>query len=283
MLKMIIPLGLLCTAAMTPPAPLQKVDLLTAIQKKMVSVKPLSNGQNSEICIDMEVKNLTSSPIELTVQPGTLFNTTDNSMQDIIVTQPTTVYAYYNKPTSMPIYGFCCQAGNAVPSPGSDFNVQACSNKELVQLAKHCASRRYDPELQQAAIWAVSDKHSVGGIYNDDKAQCDSLRTFTANLLHVAVPFYDVDYGYTPNTAFVYSPKTLSGAMQYEIQKAGKASLIIYGPDKEVFEAFYVDKPMTSGFYTQRFRYSATNMAAGDYTVVLLVDNQKVVQQVITL
>jgi hypothetical protein len=260
-----------------------KLNILDAIAKKAVAVKAISTGGNSEKCINVEVKNLSAQPLEVSIPAGTLFNTDNQESQDILVTEPSTMIVQVGKSVTMQAYGFCCQASNGVPQTGESFHVEKCKDPNLVALANHIQSKNYDPLLQQHAIWAVSDKHSIGGIYSSNQQHCQDLRKFTADLTHQEVPFYNVDYGYEANTPFVFAPKTLAGEMSYFVPSSGKATLCIYDPSGSPFVLFYENKHMSDGFYSQRFRYTATGMEPGEYRVRLTVDEKLVSEKIITL
>ena len=275
-----LPFSAISAICFTPTA---KTNIVDGIAKKSLSVKAISTGGNSEKCVNVQVKNISSQPLEVAIPAGTLFNTDNDDKQDILVTEPSVMMVQAGKSVTMPAFGFCCQANNGVPSVGETFHVEKCKDANLVALANHIQSNNYDPMLQQHAIWAVSDHHSIGGIFSEDKKQCEDLRKFTADLTHQEMPFYTVDYGYEANTPFVFAPKTLAGNMSYFVPSTGKATLCIYDPQGSPFVLFYENKHMSDGFYTQRFRYTATGMAAGDYRVRLTVDDKLVCEKVITL
>jgi len=261
----------------------QRTDLLSAIRERLVSVKATSLGGNSEECVRLQVTNLTPRKLELTIPSGTLFNTVRDFNQDILVTRPTDFFVDASKTTTATAYGFCCEASKGISGEGDELRIQACSNNKLVETARKLGSKKYDPDLQQHTIWAVSDNHSIGGIWNDDREVSNDLRTFTAQLLGQPVPTYDVDYGYELNTPFVFAPKTIKGEMEYKVVKPGRASLQIFGPNGNLFQTFYENRHMISGNYKQRYMYTATGMEAGDYTVKLIIDGMEWKVQTIRL
>ena len=282
-LGVVAALVLILFVAATINRPPEKVDVFTALQKKWIEVKAISNGLNSEECASLNIRNLSGKLLQVSMPAGTVLNSSDNAYQDILVTKPEDVFVDAGKTVTENAYGFCCQASNGIAGEGEGFSVEKCSNEKLLKLSEHLALNKYDPELEQSAIWAVSDQHSVGGIYNDNKPQCEKLRKFTADLLGQKVPFYDVDYGYELNTPFVYEPKTLEGNMSYALNESGRASLKIYAPDGSLFQTFYENKYMQSAFFTQHFRYTATDMMAGEYKVKLTVNGKLISEQSIVL
>jgi hypothetical protein len=263
------------------PAP-EKISLTSAVKQKKVSLVATSTGMNSEECVKLELKNISGKPLKIEIPAGTLFDSANQHEQDILVTRQSEAILAANQSTTAKAYGFCCQATNAVPMPGSTFNVSDCTNEKLVKVATYLNNYPFNISSQQSAVWAVSDKHSVGGIFGSGK-DMDSLRTFTARLTGQDVPFYKVDYGYIPNTAFVYAPKTLEGNMDFKLDNPGKGTLVIYDPEGEPFQVFFYEKHMTRGTYSQHFRYTATNMIPGEYRVRMLLNNELVSERKITL
>lgn len=271
------------TCAFTLDDPPVSIDVFTALEKKMISLDAKSEGLNSENCAKLTIRNLTSDKLQLTIPAGTLLNTNTDSEQDILMTKPAQIFVENHATSSTPAYGFCCQASNGVPEKGGTFAVQKCMNPELVKLAEYLSANEFEPLLQQGAIWAVSDKHSVGGIYGDNRVQCKKLREFTAGLLKQPVPFYDVDYGYQLNEEYNYNPKTLQGNLQYRLNSPGKATLAIYRPDGNLYHIFYSDKYLDWGYYTQNFRFTATGMESGEYQVKLTIDGEVISKQSIII
>lgn len=270
---------LLCAAP--APAP-EKMDLTDAVKQKKVSLTATATGGNSEECIDLKLKNISGKPLRISIAPGTLFDSSVNSEQDILVTRESEAILAANQTSTAKAYGFCCQLHNALPNKGNTYSAVACTNPRLKDMAEFLGKNKYDVQAQQSAVWAVSDNLSAGGIYGDGK-ELDSLRNYAALLAVQDKPFYQVDYGYSPNTQFVYAPKTLEGNMDFFLEKNGKATLVVYDPNGEPFQVFYTDKRMTTGNYSQHFRYTATNMMPGEYRVRMLLDNALVCERKITL
>jgi hypothetical protein len=287
MRKPIVPaalaLAVIILAAARPFNAPVKVTLLDAVRERWITLEAQSTGGNSEECVTLKIKNTSGKPLQLTVEPATVFNTEDNSDQDIVVTRPTDVLVQAGQTTTAKAFGFCCQASNGLSNEGDRMIAEACKSPKLAETARYLAAKKYDPDLQQHAIWAVSDNHSIGGIYSDNRLQCDDLRGFTAGLLGQPVPNYDLDYGYELNTPFVFAPKTLSGSMQYKVIKPGRASLQVFDPEGELYQVFYDNRYMESGNYTQRFSLTATGMIPGAYVVKLIIDGMEWQVQTITV
>lgn len=273
---------LVSLGAAAPPAA-KRVDIHTALRQKLISVNAEGKGMNSENCVDLNIKNLSSAPVEIVVPTGTLFDTVNEGEQNILTTQPTVLALQPGGSATGEAYGFCCQSTNSVPSVGSVFKVKSCTDTSLVKMADYLSAHTYDPGMQQSAIWSVSDGHSLGAIYNNDRKQTEELRTFTASLTGREVPFYNVDYGYTANHEFVRTVKVLQGTMNIRVLRAGKASLCMYGPDGHIVQCFYVDRPLDAGDYAQRFKYASTELAAGIYKVRLTVNGQLASERIIEI
>ncbi|MDZ4823842.1 MAG: hypothetical protein SH856_10325 [Flavobacteriales bacterium] len=270
----------ICATLESPP---QKYDVFTALEKKLISVMPVSAESSSENCATLNVRNLSGSPLTISIPVGAILNTTNESEQDILVTRPIEIFVKNNETGSGSIYGFCCQAGNSVPTSASAFRLEKCKSENLMKLSGHLAENNYDPMLEQAAIWAVSDDHSVGGIYGGAEQETKKLREFTAHVLGQEVPFYDVDYGYELNTQFVYEPKELRGTLHFQLDNGGKGTLKILDPKGEEFYVFYTDKSLQWGFFTQNFRFKAYDMEAGDYVAQMIVDGKVVDEKTIRI
>lgn len=259
-----------------PITPLaEKTDLLKAMSEGLIKVKATSLGLNAEECVQLKITNLSSRKLNLIVNPGTVFHPTDESTQDILVTRPTEVVAEASKPATAKAYGFCCAASKGLPKEGGEMRIQACTNNQLIQTAQKLSAKPYSPDLQQHTVWAVSDNHSIGGIWSDSREQSSELREFTAKLLGQPVPTYDVDYGYELNTPFVFAPKSIKGEMSFRVTKPGRASLCVYNPDGQLFQTFFENKYLASGQYSQRFSYTSSNLAPGDYIAKLIVDGME--------
>jgi hypothetical protein len=273
-----------CVLSFAPlPSTLKKTDVFTAIEHKLITLTATGTGGNSEECIAMCLKPTGGTPLEVTVPAGAVFDNNDPLRQDIMITRPITILAKVNNTVTCKAYGFCCAATKGVPAEGDVFALRKAEKPAMTEMANVLAAAHYPPAMEQAAVWTVTNNHSLGSIFSANKEQTQILRAEASRITGKPIPFYDVDYGYQLNETFEYTVKEVSGEIQVAVRSRGKSTLALYAPDKEVVDVFYVDRPVQPGMHTIRFKYTSSVLEPGTYTVALWVDGRKADERKIEL
>ena len=93
----------------------EQMSLQRALDLKLVRALVKSLGSYHGFCMQMELKNLCSGPLLITVEAGRRLNSIDDKLQDILITGQQIIALKKQETRSFPVEGYCCQASNAAP------------------------------------------------------------------------------------------------------------------------------------------------------------------------
>ncbi len=257
------------------------VNLAEAMRSPDLSLSLSSLGNSSSECVKLEMTNHSRRDIILHVDPGIRLASANEHEQDILLTKPIDVLVKSGSSEMTELVGFCCQSSNATPSEGALFTLADNTNEELNQVARYVADNDFSPSMSQAAIWSISDHHSLAGIYATSEDA--RLREFCADLRGEEAPWYSIEYGDILDTPFQNEPQVLSGEMEYEMTGYGKGDLKAFKPDGSLLVCFYEGRELTPAHYTQSFKFTAHGMEHGDYAFCVFVDGELKEKQIITI
>ena len=252
----------------------ERIDLLTAIEEDKIQVQFESNGTSSEECVFASLSNHSKDDLIITVSPGLQLASANSTEQDILITREEEILVQSHSEEGIKLYGFCNQPFNAVPVMDSQFRANGYGGKSTIALAEHLNDHSYSPEIQQEAVWSMSEL-PLAGIYNEEDPNSDRLRDFCADLLGEEPPTYEVDYGDVLNTQFERQAHTFSGEFNYTITEAKRGTLTLYGPDGEEFVQYYEGMLLHPGRHTQNFEFSGTGLRPGNYRFVLYLNGEE--------
>ncbi|MFT4679841.1 MAG: hypothetical protein ACI84C_000643 [Flavobacteriales bacterium] len=257
------------------------VNLSDAIDSADYQVELTSLGNSSSECVSLVFNNQSNKDVLLHIDPGIRLVSGNSEEQDILLTHPMDVLVKSGSTGESSLTGFCCQSSNATPTEGSMFSVSDNTSNELANVGKYLAENDFEPSMSQAAIWSISDDHSLAGIYATEEDA--RLREFCADLRGEEAPWYSIEYGDILDTPFQNEPQVLSGKMHYEVDSNGLGDLKAYKPDGTLLVSFFEGREMTPAHYTQTFKFTAYGMEHGDYTFCVYVDGQVKEKQIITI
>ncbi|SFT87795.1 hypothetical protein SAMN05216474_2851 [Lishizhenia tianjinensis] len=248
------------------------ISLQEAIDKGMVEAKFLSTGDYSGTSINIKIKWLKGRKVPLTITHGTQFLSEDEGDQDIFILEDQDIFVKSNEEETFPLIGYCCQASNSAPSENSSFKMSKASSKDLLSLADFCNGKRLDNHSKQAAIWAISDDHSLSDIHDIDNPIVKNLRKKVAEIKHVEDNWYSTvtEYEMDENRNISRQPVEVKGDLEYEFKRAGKLSYAVYDADDKLIKHLGDGLPITRpGSYSFGFNLKVEGWTPGKYSVKL--------------
>lgn len=259
-------------------AVIKKVTFKKAVESNLVSAKALSRGGPQGFCMDLTLRNLSPDSIEVTVEPGLKLNSEKDDLQDILVTREAIFVMAKGREQKQSVYGFCCQAHNRSPIDGAKYNLKSKPDDNLQKLAAYLSKSKFDDQVVQQSIWAISDSNQTAGIGGGGCIDTNlfKLRTLVSRLKGEPVPDYQLVQKvvqlangrmYTVNLALRGSMPFQNPAYQYCYLKVFDA-----GNQQVGVEIGQWLNGTSSGKYD--FDVPAQQLAKGEYTLKLIGDNK---------
>jgi len=207
----------------------QKVYLQKALDHKLVKADVKSLGGHQGFCINMKLKNLSKDSLIIIVEAGRRLNSLDDKNQDILITQQEIIAMKGSQERSFEIKGYCCQSSNYSPAVGAKYDVNKMADSSLVSVARYLNASKLEANVEQQAIWAISDNASTANIASQKDTSLLPLKQLVAGLKGEKLPWYSM---ITKTVVFA------GGSMQtYPLYLRGK---INYSNDKEDYVSLYV-------------------------------------------
>jgi hypothetical protein len=168
------------------------LNLQRALDLKLVKAIAKSLGGYQGLCIQMELKNLGADTLVIMVEAGRRLKSTDSQQQDILITHQEIIVLRKFESRSFGIKGYCCQANNHAPLKGSNYSINKMADCNLVKLAMYLNSYKNDQDVEQQAIWAVSDNRPVSMISSSKDTVVSGLKSFVCVIKGAVVPWYSL-------------------------------------------------------------------------------------------
>lgn len=208
----------------------QKMNLQKAIDLKLVKAEAKSLGGYQGFCVRMNLKNLSSDSLTVFVEAGRRLNSLDDNNQDILITQQEIIAMKKLEDKAFNVKCYCCQANNHSPFAGAKYDVNKLADSNLVNLARYLNTNKFEANVEQQAIWAISDKKSTANIASVNDSLLLPLKQLVANLKGEKLPWYSMitkTVLYTGGDMKTY-PLYLRGKLNYSNDKEDYVSLYVF-------------------------------------------------------
>ena len=172
-----------------------RLPLKEAMLKKMVAVDASSNGGHMGKGLSLEVTNLTSNDLTLTVDPGLIFTPNDTGFQNLV--------ALGGEMIDLPAYNcgrtqlqtFCGKSYASSPLEGLTYQYWKQGDSSMVNTMDYMREKRIKGHLAQMAVWTFTNQHCLSTVFEpDEKERSKELINFIAMQRHIPIPKYYTYY-----------------------------------------------------------------------------------------
>lgn len=208
----------------------QKMNLQKALDLKLVKAEAKSIGGYQGFCVKMNLKNLSADSLIVLVEAGRRLNSLDDKTQDILITRQEVIAMSKLEEKGFHVKGYCCQASNNSPFAGAKYDVNKLADSNLVKLATFLNSNNFEPNVEQQAIWAISDKKSTANIASTNDSLLLPLKQLVSGLKGEVLPWYSLitkTILYASGNMKTY-PLYLKGKLKYSNDKEDYVSLYVF-------------------------------------------------------
>ena len=142
----------------TPP----KMELAEAVSKGLVEVS--AYGRNTLESIQVNIVSKTKEPIEITILPGTIFESRSADIQNMVITTERIVSLKPFGGERFVLDAACANMQRDVPGAEDNLSVRSLSpSEDLIRLLNLPAFCEETFRVQQFAIWTISDNPEPDG------------------------------------------------------------------------------------------------------------------------
>jgi hypothetical protein len=254
----------------------QQLSLQKALDNKLVSAKVHSLGGHQGYCMKMEVKNLSPDSLIILVEAGRRLNSIDEKNQDILVVKEQFVMLKKYEDKLIEVKGYCCQASNHSPNTGAKYDVNKLADSNLVILARYLNSGKYNTDVEQNAIWAISDNKNTANVTSANDTLILPLRNLVATIKGEEIPWYTFmtkTINYAGGTMETF-PTLLRGKLNFDNAKECYTTLHVL--NEKGVEVCQIIKQWTLAGNNQVYNLNIpiAGLAKGKYTIELKNDKE---------
>lgn len=243
------------------------------IIKNKVSAKFTAKGGHSGNCMLAELQNLTSDTQHVQIEAGRRLKADTVSDQDIFIVKEVWVVLQPGQKTKREVFGFCCESHDHSPSKGHTFTVGKMAPEPWVKLAKYINQHadRLDMYAMQSAVWVISDKHSLSGIYSNDPVT-DDLTRFVASLTGQTIPWYKTRYQQIPGRVHSGVAEMISGEITFHTRDASMISVYVINSRGMTMSVLAEEIGYMPGTHSYDLNVITRGYPKGKYKIVVLED-----------
>lgn len=257
-----------------------------ALLEKKIEIEILPTGTYSGNSINMKIKNISGSNLNLAMPVGTTFVPDNEDEQTLITTQEELFAVNKNETTELHLNAFCTEASDHCPKKTSTFKMARSQNNSLIKLMAVIDSLKLnDLHAIQQSIWCITDSQSVANVYSADMKTSKALHHFICGVTGQKDTWYSTrnDYSVNERHEIVRIPKEIKGEIAYtstestELQgfvKDSTGTIIVTNPNKT---------NLPPGKIKFEFKMKVEGWKPGNYSVVYTNNGKEVINQPFTI
>ena len=259
--------------------------IMDAIKKNLIKVNVLARGYAIENhssyygkCINLKIKNLTSSKLIINVDCGRKLDCIYDSIQDMIITKSEILSLLPNQQTDFTINAMCGQLSHKTPSESSAYKFGNLVDNVLLKVVKLIEELDCQNDAGQFAVWVFTDNMSPESIntYFGNKEKAKKLKeyVFTLKGINKKETGYIYDYSY-PKTDSAFT--NIIGEIQWIMPSDGKVSFILYDNYGDQIVTIFNNIQYSKGLQTYRYKLTDLSLKKGElYWLRLKSDGNKI-------
>jgi len=247
-----------------------KISIFDAIKTKTINAKIQSNGKHNGNSVDLNIINLTSQAIELTIPAGTKYSTENDDEQTLIQLEDKLITLQPKQSYTGNAAAFCTEASDRCPTTASVMTMTKNTNPKFTELSEYIKGKAIDKSTFQDAVWAISDGYSVSNIEAEDQATID-FRKKVADLTGQKNPWFNSPQNVTIDDEGNFNLETvlIAGQLEFMCTKGAMVHQDIYKANGDAM--LISDKTMQAryGDVKYRFQIRVKGWEKGEYYIKL--------------
>jgi len=245
------------------------ISLKTACDKKLIKLKINGTSSNYGDCMDMNITNLTNSPISVKLETGRkLICVNDTTRQNMMITKELIVNLKSKENKTYKSFAMCIQKTRSTPNKEASFKIGNLSDGYLLLIAKFIEKYNYQDNIAQKAVWAVIEKSDSNNLYSytSNTQETEAFKRFVTFAKAGKPIWFDALFSNQEYNSINTKPEYyISGVISWEMPETGVATMKVYDETGNYITDVFVNKE-----YKEGIRYC-------DFKVVncLIKPNQK--------
>ncbi len=263
-------------------------SLFDALQKKLVKVVFKGRGYSSENrsayygkCISLQLKNVSSQRLNLTLEAGRKLHSGRDSAQDMIVSQSEVFALGPGGSSDFTINAFCIEKSEPSPKESTVYTMAAMADGYLLQLVQLLESLGCQDNMGQQAVWVLTDNASPDNVKGNDHMKEKKLRDFVEFALRKIKGgkpegvIYDYSFPDKMDGGFI-----IAGQINWDMPYSGTVTLGVYDNKGKKVADIFTGVPYKSGFQTYTYELASVLFREGELYWLKVVSNGERLKEV---
>ena len=246
------------------------------VNEGYISASFVSLGGYQGDCVEASLQNKTGNWVYVWIEAGRRLIAGDSSCQDIFIVKDNKVKIGPMAKLKTKVFGFCCQSSDHSPKENMKFDIGYMAPPEWLRLARFINANNFDNNSMQAAVWCLSNNHSISSVYGQPDNLVKALRDTLGAIKKIPVPWYTTTYERSAERVFSGNPERVTGKFNYYIKHHGDIIIAIkdkYGLTVKVLSEF---TNHGEGSFEYGFDLSVKGWTRGEYHLVVYEDGATV-------
>jgi len=258
-----------------------KLNLQNAIKMHYVKASAKSLGAYQGLCMNMNLQNLGKDSLIVLVEAGRRLNSLDDTQQDILIVKEELIFLNKYQSKNFTVKGYCCQSSNRAPQLNAKYGLNQLADSDLVTVARYLNKNCFAKDIEQYAIWAISDKKPIANISNQNDTSNLALRKMLANLKGEKLPWYTIlNTTYVSQRGDINTIATnLAAILKYNNDKEQYATLYIYDADDKHACLIKGEWLKQGNNLDYVINLPIKNLAKGKYNLVLQTRDREILKE----
>jgi hypothetical protein len=247
-----------------------KSGLKAAMDNGLVRVSAVSTGEiYNKKALKLQLVNNTRDALQLTVEPALIFKPADSAYQDLVLPGTEMLALAPGRSGELVVQTFCGKAHASAPGSKLEYRFKRQGDSVMIKTLLYISEHRLFDGLGQAAIWALTDNHSLEGIIDAARPKESSeLLALMVKLTGRPVPQYFKQYKL--NTVAgqpVFEKRLLKivANLEWRLEEPRALTLGIYNKTGDLVQGIFEEKKMTKGIFKMQVQFEAEGAPPGKY------------------
>jgi len=245
---------------------------------KTLKMKLKSKGGHSGYCMNLMIENRGTDTCFAWVEAGRRLESADTTQQDIFIVKNEYAVIPPKSKSEFSLFGFCCISHNRSPAKGSAFTVGMMEGKDWQTIAQLINGHDFDESAIQAAVWVVSNGHSVSAIGKGQNNKNMLLLQTLADIKGITMPWYNIAYASEPSRVFSNKPKSIQADITYTLAYEGVVSVLVKDAYGIVQKTLLDNVPRNKGPYVYYLDMEIGGWKDGQYELMIVQDGNRILE-----
>ncbi len=240
------------------------------------SIKGYSGASHYHSPLKIKLKNHTTDPQTVQIDPGQIMISKIESKQNFVITKQEIIALAPKQSRTINLHAMCIERSDGAPNDYTSYDPGPMADSNLRMLVEKIAADGLYGYEAQTAVWVMVGDYSLNQIVGFDTTAVRNLAYLVADAQGVEPPPPPDPDDYTRNyytTSYTYKIR-MGGEFSYNLYEEREIIIAMFDVDGIVVRELYKDQNCPAGDHNMEFDFDATEYTDDKYFVRLIEDGE---------